>query len=261
MRGGLPVEHPLLTTHGAVKKLDIPAPGSPCGRQQPGKFGDISGKQCVRVGCRKGHTAGRPHCRIATARSGVSRCKGSTFAPIEREAGCHVTQAQQPGHVPRGHHQVGKRPNEHQCGTHTLMTPSSNDQLLRRGSSFFAMLPQHTHPAKNVMSPLALHAVKTITYLGCAGAGAIPGRLAANFMSSLLQVSAGTFFVIVCILSGLLVGFFSPLEERLIWGRWFKPSDADLQWIGRSSGTKLTTSIASPFTLGMALGLLSVLIG
>lgn len=109
------------------------------------------------------------------------------------------------------------------------------------------------------MSPFVLHTVKTVAYLGCAGAGGTLGRATANLLSSLLPVSAGVFFVTVCILSGLLFGFVAPFEQRVLWGRWFTASDADLAWIGRSSGTLLTGSIAAPCSLGFALGMLSLL--
>lgn len=109
------------------------------------------------------------------------------------------------------------------------------------------------------MSPLILHAKKTIVYLLCAGVGAILGRTAANALFSLLPISVGAFFVILCIVAALLFGLVSPLEQRFYWGRWFTASDADLKWIGSSYGNLLTGSIASPVTLGFVLGMLSLL--
>jgi hypothetical protein len=112
---------------------------------------------------------------------------------------------------------------------------------------------------RKFMSPLVLHAAKSVTYLVCAGVGAILGRATASLLSSLLPVSAGVVFAIVCIVAGLLLGFVAPLEQRLLWGCWLKPGDADLAWIGRSSSTLLTGSIAAPCSLGSAIGMLSLL--
>jgi hypothetical protein len=110
------------------------------------------------------------------------------------------------------------------------------------------------------MTPFALHAAKTTVYLVCAGVGAILGRASAQLLSSLLPVPAGAFFVMICILAGLLLGFVAPIEQRLYWGRWFTASKEDLAWIGHSSGTLLTGSIAAPCSLGFALGMLSLLV-
>lgn len=109
------------------------------------------------------------------------------------------------------------------------------------------------------MPPLVLHAVKLAVYLGCCAVGAALGRAAAQGLASLLPVPAGVFFALLCILAGSLIGVVAPLEQRLVWGRWLTASDEDLAWIGKSSGHLLTGSIASPCSLGLALGLLSLL--
>jgi hypothetical protein len=64
----------------------------------------------------------------------------------------------------------------------------------------------------------------------------------------------------LCIVAGLLLGFVAPIEQCRYWGRWFTASNADLAWIGHSSGTLLTGSIAAPCSLGFALGMLSLLV-
>lgn len=71
---------------------------------------------------------------------------------------------------------------------------------------------------------------------------------------------AEAFFIVICILAGLLIGFMGPLEERLFWGRWFTPSEEDLRWLGRPSSSLLTGSIPCPGTLGFVLGMLSLLV-
>lgn len=109
------------------------------------------------------------------------------------------------------------------------------------------------------MAPLFRHLAKFVTYLVCAGVGAILGWATANLLASLLPVTAEAFFVILCIAAVLLPGLVAPLEQRLFWGRWFKPSDADLAWIGRASGPLLTGSVPVPCSLGFALGMLSLL--
>lgn len=111
------------------------------------------------------------------------------------------------------------------------------------------------------MPPLLVHGAKTVAYLACTAVGAILGRATANVLYSLLPIPAGTFFAMICMVAALLVGFAAPLEQRLLWGRWLTPSDADLKWIGRSSGTLLSGSIPVPITLGSALGMLSLLVG
>ncbi len=177
----------------------------------------------------------------------MPRCFVPTFAPIELETSTQVAQAQQPAHMTRHPHQVGQCAHEHQGCTH---------------AGLFAIL-RFGNANRNFMSPFALHTVKTAVYLICASVGGLLGWATANLLSSLLPVPAGVFFPIVCILAGLLLGFVAPLEQRLIWGRLFKPIDADLAWIGRSSGssTLLTGSIAAPCSLGFALGMLSLLMG
>lgn len=109
------------------------------------------------------------------------------------------------------------------------------------------------------MAAFVLHLAKSVAYLVCASIGGVLGWAAANLLSSHLPVTAGVFFVIVCIAAALLLGLVAPIEQRLFWGRWFKPRDADLAWIGRSSGTLLTGSIPAPCSLGFALGMLSLL--
>lgn len=110
------------------------------------------------------------------------------------------------------------------------------------------------------MTPFSLHAAKTLVYIVCAGVGATLGRASAHLLSSLLPVPAGAFFVMLCVFAGLLLGFVAPIEQRLYWGRWFTTSNADLAWIGGSSGDLLTGSIAAPSSLGLALGMLSLLV-
>ena len=113
--------------------------------------------------------------------------------------------------------------------------------------------------ALRFMPPLVLHAAKLVVYLGCCAVGAALGRAAAQGLASLLPVPPGVFFALLCILAGSLIGLVAPLEQRLVWGRWLTASDEDLAWIGKSSGNLLTGSIASPCSLGLALGLLSLL--
>jgi hypothetical protein len=111
------------------------------------------------------------------------------------------------------------------------------------------------------MPPFVLHATKIIVYLVTASIGVIIGRATANALLLFLPIPAGAFFIIICIVAALLVVCVAPLEQRLLWRRWLSLSDADLKWIGRSSSALLTGSIAFPVTLGIVLGMLSLLVG
>ena len=108
--------------------------------------------------------------------------------------------------------------------------------------------------------PFLRHAAKSAAYLGCAGVGGVVGWQLASRMTSLLGISPALTFVLICVCAGLVLFLVAPIEERLFWGRLFVPSDADLKWIGRSSSTKLTSSISSPCSLGVALGMLLVVL-
>ncbi len=90
--------------------------------------------------------------------------------------------------------------------------------------------------------------------------GALLGWGAANLIASGMPDASGFVFILVCVIAGILLLVAAPFEQRIFWGRWFEPSEADLNWIGRSAGTKLSSSIPAPVSLGLALGMLVTLL-
>lgn len=108
------------------------------------------------------------------------------------------------------------------------------------------------------MTAVLARAMKTAAYLLALAAGLVAGRLAALGLASSLSAPPGAFFAVVCLLALVVLAAGYRLENRWLWGQWFKPDADDVRWIGTRSS--LLGGSLPPVSLGVALGLVSVLV-
>ena len=105
--------------------------------------------------------------------------------------------------------------------------------------------------APRVLKIAVYHAGVALSFwLGYAVCGAVANRFS-------LYPSA--FFALVLVVAVTVI-LGSHLEEKYVWAGWFKSSTEELRWIGRSHSSLLTSAAPAPLSLGLALGLLSVLV-
>jgi hypothetical protein len=72
-----------------------------------------------------------------------------------------------------------------------------------------------------------------------------------------VEPSARFALVLVAAIAAVLGGL--P-ESKFVWAGWFKNSESELRWIGRSHSRLLISEAPAPLTFGLALGLLSALV-
>ena len=107
--------------------------------------------------------------------------------------------------------------------------------------------------------PLLARASKTAAYLLALAGGFAAGRFAALGLAALLAASSGPLFVALCLLALAVLAAGYRLENRWLWGRWFEPDADHVRQIGTRSQL-LGGAALPPVSLGIALGLLSVLV-
>ena len=107
------------------------------------------------------------------------------------------------------------------------------------------------------MMTMRARALRMFSYLALLAAALFVGRLAATGLGSLLPAGSGLLLAALCLsaLAALAAG--GAVENRL-WGRRFEPDESDRRRIG-SRSTLLGGSLP-PLSLGIALGLVSVLV-
>jgi hypothetical protein len=108
------------------------------------------------------------------------------------------------------------------------------------------------------MIAMRARALRMLAYLAALVVALFVGRLAASGLGALLPAGSGLYFAAVGLTALAALAAGGALENRWLWGRRFEPDDADRRRIGTRS-TLLGGSLP-PLGLGLALGLLSVLV-
>ena len=101
--------------------------------------------------------------------------------------------------------------------------------------------------------------LKVAAYLACVALSFWLGYATCGAVAKHFSSYPSAFFILVVVAAVMpILGAY--LEEKYLWSGWFKSSAEELQWVGRSHSSLLTSAAPAPLSLGLALGLLSVLV-
>jgi hypothetical protein len=107
------------------------------------------------------------------------------------------------------------------------------------------------------MIAMRARALLKLAYLAALAVALFVGRLVASGLGALLPAGSGLFFAVVGLTALAALAAGGALENR-VWGHRFEPDEAHRRRIG--SRGKLGQAAPPPVSLGLALGLVSVLV-
>ena len=109
------------------------------------------------------------------------------------------------------------------------------------------------------MIPRTPRIVRAAVYLAGVTASFALAQVVCGAAANQIRNYPSTLFLLVLVIAAVTGTLGSHMEEKYLWSGWFKNSDEEVWWIGRSRSSLLTSAAPAPLSLGLALGILSVL--